>query len=94
MKLYNKKAEKSEFIGDLAPTPITTSVPYTVWRDCKKNSWSWKDVFMTGYRVKISEDDKDRQIMMLEAKMRAMERKMNDKVSHRQLKRYSGESLL
>ena len=54
------------------PIPITTSIPYNQYMLCKKNGWTWKEVFLTGMGVKVNQDQLPVRITQLENQLRVM----------------------
>lgn len=57
---------------DNKPMPITTSIPYSQYMMCKKNGWSWKEIFATGIGVKVNEGQLPLRINQLENQLRVM----------------------
>lgn len=48
------------------PVPITTTIPYNQYMLCKKNGWTWREVFSSGMGIKVNDSDAPRRIRELE----------------------------
>lgn len=65
-------ARPIEFNPEMIPTKITTSIPYGAYKDCLTNGWGWKDVFMQGYRQRISNNDSAVRINQLQQQVESL----------------------
>lgn len=81
-------ARQREYDPEMIPTAVTTTIPYGVHKECIANGWSWKDIFMMGYRLRMSGDDAQKRIFALESQVSTLKNALHKKEDKPAFKRF------